>query len=102
MFKNLFFLGLVAVAIAHFTYLSDDEEFENFKIKFNKNYSSDLEEKLRKQIFINSLNRVKEQNEKYEKGEDTWYAGINQFSDMTDEEKRRHTGLLPPPIIKFK
>lgn len=39
---------------------------------------------------------IKEHNEKFKKGEVTWEMGLNQFTDMTKEEKSRHHGVLLP------
>ncbi|CAG9840187.1 unnamed protein product [Diabrotica balteata] len=101
MFKYFLFFVLISVAFAHFTYLSDDEEFELFKKKFDRHYSSPLEEKLRKQIFIDTLREIKEHNARYEKGLVSWYKGINQFSDWTDEEFEKIQGLKTPPPREY-
>uniref|UniRef100_A0A6P7FUB9 Crustapain-like n=1 Tax=Diabrotica virgifera virgifera TaxID=50390 RepID=A0A6P7FUB9_DIAVI len=85
MFKY-FLLFVIAVALAADTYLSDDEEFEKFKKDFNRNYATPNEEQRRKGIFVNTLNKIKEHNAKFEKGEISYSLGINQFADLTHEE----------------
>ncbi|CAG9840184.1 unnamed protein product [Diabrotica balteata] len=105
MFKYLLFFVLVSVAFAHFTYLSDDEEFERFKKKYNRHYSSPLEEQLRKQIFTNRLHKIKELKNKYKNGYVSWYdkmVGINKFYDRTNEELHRILGVKKlSHLIKF-
>ncbi|CAH1285708.1 unnamed protein product [Diabrotica balteata] len=85
MFKNLLFF-VVAVTLATSTYFSDDEEFEKFKKDYNRNYATPNEEQHRKGIFVNTLNKIKEHNAKYERGEISYSLGINQFADLTHEE----------------
>lgn len=64
--------------------------------KHNKNYSGDEEPK-RKEIFQQNLQKIKEHNKKYEAGEVTFLMGVNQFSDLTEEEfKNTYTGGYKP------
>lgn len=39
---------------------------------------------------------MKEQNEKFHKGDSTWEAGINEFSDRTEEEHNKLHGIVHP------
>ena len=38
---------------------------------------------------------MEQQNNKFDSGEENWKAGINQFSDMTDEERAQSLGKRP-------
>lgn len=63
-------------------------------MKFKKEYPDIDEEKRRKELFVKNLQFIKEHNEKYEKGEITYQCGINQFSDLTEEERNYRSGVL--------
>lgn len=54
-----------------------------FQINFNKNYSTPLEDSLRREIFLNNLHIIKRHNLK---GHRTFEIAINQYSDFTFDE----------------
>lgn len=93
------FIVLLSLAIVVCIHgLTDEEEWANFKvfmnfakssadrcplqIKFNRIYDAE-EDKRRFKIFKKTLAKVAAQNERYDRGESTWQAGINEFSDQT-------------------
>merc|ERR1711942_336358 len=57
-----------------------------FKAVHEKVYSSDAEEMLRKEIFLNNVAKIEEHNKKYEAGEESFKTGVNQFTDMLESE----------------
>lgn len=59
-----------------------DSEFENFKVKFKKRYSSPQEEQFRKDLFIKNYKDIVVQNQL----SSSFKSEINQFADMTDQE----------------
>lgn len=62
----------------------------------SKVYKSLREEKLRFQIFKSNLQTINEHNARYENGEESYFLGVNQFADLTDEEfEQRYLGLEP-------
>ncbi|KAJ8680500.1 hypothetical protein QAD02_016287 [Eretmocerus hayati] len=61
-------------------------EWLKFKTEHVKTYSSDIEEQLRMNIFIENHNMIAEHNSKFEEGLVTYKLGINQFADMLPEE----------------
>ncbi|XP_030745268.1 cathepsin L-like proteinase [Sitophilus oryzae] len=74
--------------------LSVEEEWINFKSKFNKSYDSEEEEQKRYQIFQDNYDKVVEHNKKFEAGEESSSLAINQFSDQSQEEfSKKSTGL---------
>ncbi|CAH1174077.1 unnamed protein product [Phaedon cochleariae] len=75
-----------AAVIVAINAASDQELWADFKKTHGKTYKSLREEKLRYNIFQDTLRQIAEHNVKYENGESTYYLAINQFSDMTDEE----------------
>ncbi|XP_028141608.1 crustapain isoform X1 [Diabrotica virgifera virgifera] len=77
---------VVLVIVAAATASTDEEKWRQFKITHNRVYNNIEEHKHRFEIFKKNLIRIKEQNEKYEKGESTFNFGITQFADLTEEE----------------
>lgn len=69
-------------------------QFENFKSAHGRVYDSVEEEVKRFNIFTENLAYIQEQNLRYAKGEIDYFAGINQFSDMTNEEYNAWVGPL--------
>jgi Cathepsin propeptide inhibitor domain (I29) len=64
--------------------------------KFSKKYDQ-VEDAKRFDIFKKKVQEFEAHNEKFKKGEVTWEAGVNQFTDQTEEEaKNRNFGLLNP------
>ncbi|CAH1174073.1 unnamed protein product [Phaedon cochleariae] len=77
-----------AVLIVSISAASDQELWADFKKTHGKTYKSLKEEKLRYNIFQDTVRQIAEHNVKYENGESTYYLAINKFSDITDEEFR--------------
>lgn len=67
------------------------------QVKFEKKYDDHAEDARRFEIFKNKLHEFEEHNEKFKKGELSWSVGVNQFTDLTEEEfaKMNH-GLKVP------
>ncbi|XP_060520860.1 cystein proteinase inhibitor protein salarin-like [Cylas formicarius] len=73
--------------------LTDQQEWEQFKVKFNRSYPTEEEETTRFKRFQENLKGIKEHNAKYERGETTFLQGVNNFADLTPTEfKQRFTG----------
>lgn len=51
-----------------------------------KNYRNIREEQVRFSVFQQNLRRIEEHNEKFHKGEKSYYLGVTQFSDISREE----------------
>ena len=86
---------LLAVSISGVALASKLEQFELFKQKFNKKYSSESENYERYQIFKQNLDEIKNLNQKFRHAK----FGINKFSDLTDSEfKSQNLMDLPYPI----
>ncbi|CAG9823016.1 unnamed protein product [Phaedon cochleariae] len=81
--KLIIAFGALIVAI---NAASDQELWADFKKTHGKTYKSLREEKLRYNIFQDTVREITEHNVKYENGESTYYLAINKFSDMTKEE----------------
>ncbi|XP_074028344.1 cystein proteinase inhibitor protein salarin [Leptinotarsa decemlineata] len=81
-------LLLVVLSVVMATQLSVEEQWKNFKSEHGKSYPTPEEETRRFEIFKNNLNKIREHNERYDAGEESYFMGINQFADLTDEEFR--------------
>ncbi|XP_051050115.1 protein CTLA-2-beta-like [Phodopus roborovskii] len=71
-----------------------DAEWEEWKKKFGKSYSQD-EEGRRRALWEEKKKKIEKHNVEYEQGKVSYSLGLNQFSDMTDEEFSKNCcGLL--------
>lgn len=66
------------------------------QVDFERNYTSD-EELSRFELFRDTLDQIKEHNKKFELGKVDVPATLNEYSDWTDDEKRK---LLGTPLRK--
>ena len=80
-------LGVAAFAPAPANTTTTFETFETFARDFGKHYPSDAERELRHAYFDAFQARVNAQNEKFRKGESTWWAGLSKIADYSDAER---------------
>lgn len=66
----------------------------HLQTEHNKQYDANEEHK-RKEIFRENFEKVNEHNKKYKAGEVTFEMAINKFSDLTEDEIGKYTGVLP-------
>jgi hypothetical protein len=57
--------------------------FESFKKEFGRSYANQFEEEYRKSIFLKNVIKIEEHNANKD---NTYVQGINQFTDLTQEE----------------
>jgi len=88
----LFCTSLVSPALVQ-------DQFENFKRKFNKNYD-EVEEAYRMSVFESNMKIINKHNKGYKSGKYSWYMGINQFTDLTPEEFNQLNNLRMPEVSK--
>nr|QOV03094.1 cathepsin L5 [Mahanarva fimbriolata] len=62
------------------------EEWETFKLEYNKHYATKEEEEKRMKIFANNKLKIAKHNALYYDGLVTFMIGLNNFSDMLQEE----------------
>ncbi|XP_066909595.1 digestive cysteine proteinase 1 [Halyomorpha halys] len=72
------------------------DDWESYKVQFSKSYSDPSEDQMRKEIFLRNKNFVEEHNKKHEVGLVTYSVGLNNFSDMTEDELKQHLGYRRP------
>merc|ERR1712000_138860 len=87
-------IGQVAVAAA-FRDLTG-YSFANFEKEFSRSYSA-AERSHREAVFNAKLEEVHAQNELYNAGKSTWWATVNDFSDMTEAEFSSFKGKAKGP-----
>ncbi|CAG9332822.1 unnamed protein product [Blepharisma stoltei] len=77
-----------------FKYNLEIEEFRSFISRYNKDYKTEEEFYHRLKVFIDNLSYIRFFNSQGQ----TWYMGINQFSDLTHEEfSRAHKNKIIIP-----
>lgn len=57
-----------------------------FEHDHGKRYMTSDEDHYRFSVFQSSLKKIKQHNEKYQNGEESYFLRTNQFADLTDEE----------------
>ena len=85
------------LAVPHGLVINEDlnDEWETFKINFNRKYDP-LTEISRRLIWEDNLKYIQQHNIEYDLGKHSYYLGINEFSDMTHEEfMTKYLGLNP-------
>jgi len=90
--KLVLILGFIALSSAlSISRQEVDNEWEKFKHEYRKNqyYANSNEEALRKQIFADTYDMIVRHNKEADQGLHTYRLGVNQFSDITDEEYRQ-------------
>ena len=60
--------------------------FHNYKLKYNKTYSSIQEESKAKETYYLNNQLIKRHNKKYFLKQSSYYLGHNEFSDLTSKE----------------
>lgn len=82
--------------------------YESFKREFHpkrafKLESFGLDDDKRSSVFAENIRKIKLQNGLYAKGESSYKYGVNQFSDLTNEEFKKHIlGEMPKHSEGFK
>merc|ERR1712121_569207 len=91
-------LFVFALALAASQALHLDTEWEAFKVKYEKGFLSATHHDERKSIFAANLERIEKHNAEHAEGKHSYWLGVNQFADLTNEEfVDLHTGLIAAP-----
>ncbi|CAH2085102.1 unnamed protein product [Euphydryas editha] len=62
------------------------EEWDTFKLEYEKTYENEEEERNRMMIFLSNKYRVYKHNQLFERGQVTFRLGLNKYSDMFHDE----------------
>lgn len=68
------------------------EAYALYKQYFNKPNSKSNFEYRRYTTFLQNVEKIRQHNERYERGEETYKMGINKFADMLPEETKKVNG----------
>ncbi|KAJ3640752.1 hypothetical protein Zmor_027295 [Zophobas morio] len=85
----IFILGIAFVYGGTVPVLSSEtvnEQWENFKVTYEKHYDTVDEEIFRKQVFVEKLQFIEEHNSKFKEGLTNFTVGINYMADFTMDE----------------
>lgn len=84
---KLYILSLLLCSVTAISnqYLQN-EEWQTFKLKYGKRYSTSVEEQFRFEAFMENKDKIAAHNARYGKGEVTFKQGLNKFSDMPHQE----------------
>jgi len=96
---KLLIVQIALFSLATCTSLSKNQQWEDFKLKFKKEFRDLTHESERKAIFESTLELIESHNKLYEKGLSTYKQGINQYSDWTWEEFQNTVLMRTPPKV---
>jgi len=87
-------LFVFALALAATQALDLETEWAAFKTKFEKGFLSATHHDERKAIFAANLKRIEQHNAEHAQGKHSYWLGVNQFADLTNDEfVDLHTGF---------
>ncbi|KAL7631768.1 UNVERIFIED_CONTAM: hypothetical protein RMT77_017949 [Armadillidium vulgare] len=94
--KYMILALLVATIAASFAFPPDTEllfqEWETYKIKYNKQYGR-AEDSLRLKVFVQSKLQIAQHNQLFYEGKKSYFMGLNKFSDMFPSERMHNMGV---------
>lgn len=91
MYNNSIVLFLLLFSAIKCSYTVSDTEWTSFKKQYDKNYSANLEDWIRRELYQDSIDEVNEFNAK-QTIRLGFKIGLNQFSDLTKVELKRLGG----------
>lgn len=65
---------------------ADQAAWNSFKLRYNKRYKNASEERMRMKNFMDNLKEINEHNELFRAGKSLYQRGLNEFSDMSQDE----------------
>ncbi|WAR27996.1 CAT8-like protein [Mya arenaria] len=81
-----------------------DMDWLAFKKSYNRTYNSNIQEMERRIYWEDSIKFIQDHNIRFDRGEETYTVGENDFADMGDDEFRRMylSGLIIPTELAQK
>ncbi|XP_034110333.2 cathepsin L-like [Drosophila albomicans] len=89
--KIVILFAIVSCTVAR-TLINEDLSWDAYKVKFDKVYEEESEDQLHRKIFKDNKKNIYDHNGRWLSGDETYEMGINQFSDMLDEEYNEAVG----------
>ena len=71
----------------------DGYSFEAYEAEFSKRYASAAERAAHEATFAANLLKVRAWNQAFAAGNQTWFAAVNPFTDLTSEQMKPRRGL---------
>jgi len=97
----LFIVAIHAVPHGFTINMELNDEWEAYKVTFGRKYDS-LNEITRRIIWEQNLKYIQKHNLEYDLGKHSYFLGLNEYADMTNEEFRsRFLGTRPRTITKL-
>jgi len=75
-------------------------DWNAYKAQYGKQYLTKASDDYRRFLYLDEVMAVNKFNAEYDQGMHTYWKGINQFSDMTQDEIVKAQGLILPADIK--
>jgi len=92
------FILLAVLALAYGERIKGTFEVPNyaeFKAKWNKSYTA-VQEDAHYNAYLKNVEFINNHNAEYDEGKHTFWCGVNEWSDMTDEEYEARNGYRLP------
>jgi len=89
---------LLALAVASAAPANQPRDLSNYTFdmyvkEFNKIYVSDVALQYHREVFNTNLEQIKQINAAYSSGEITFFAAVNKFADLKQDDMKRFKGL---------
>lgn len=91
--KKKILLFCAAVVFCNASLTPDQEDWKAYKKEHRKHYDCLEDDKRHFRIFVDQKSKIIEHNQKFEDGIETFRMGLNQFSDMDNEDVSK---VMPP------
>lgn len=76
------------------------EEWQEFKAKYNKNYTDESEDNYRFKVFLTNKHKIAKHNQRQANGLHSYTLGLNKYADMTHQEFVRTMNGYRPHLRK--
>jgi len=91
-FLSVLALCIVTLEAQRVKGLYQDIDWEAYKSEYNKVYE-DEEDAARYKFYVDEVNFINSHNAEYDEGKHGYWVGLNEYSDMSVEEKQARNGV---------
>jgi len=85
---------LLAVAVSALPRSYETYNYESYQAEFKKAYTSQVVMQVHRATFEANLAKIKQINADYAVGKSSWYAAVNKFTDLSEDEMRLFKGHM--------